>query len=111
MQRIKAVVLDLDGTLLDSRKQVSTGNLQAVRDCRSKGIHIIIATARPPGSVRRLLPAELLMGLGWNVYYNGALVADEAPGLMNINLYPPVQREKYTNSFEARMKKYTFVLR
>ncbi|MFD2330766.1 HAD family hydrolase [Cohnella sp. GCM10020058] len=66
-----AIVLDLDGTLLNSGKQVSDRNRLAVRTCYEKGIKIIYATARPPRSVRQFLPEELI-SIGAFVYYNGA---------------------------------------
>ncbi len=60
MKNIKAIVLDLDGTLLNSEKKVSNRNLNSILKCYSYGIQIIIATARPPRSVKKLLPPELL---------------------------------------------------
>ncbi|REE94542.1 Cof subfamily protein (haloacid dehalogenase superfamily)/HAD superfamily hydrolase (TIGR01484 family) [Paenibacillus taihuensis] len=68
-----ALVLDLDGTLLDSNKQVSERNKQAVISCHQRGLTIIYATARPPRAVKELLPEELYT-IGSFVYYNGALV-------------------------------------
>ncbi|TDF97518.1 HAD family hydrolase [Paenibacillus piri] len=80
LESIQAVVLDLDGTLLNSGKRVSANNLRAVLDCYDCGIHVIIATARPARSVRLLLPAELL-ALGCLIYYNGAHTVDSAYGV------------------------------
>jgi Cof subfamily protein (haloacid dehalogenase superfamily) len=76
MENIKAVVLDLDGTLLNSQREVSLRSLQAVLACHGRGIHIIIATARPARSVRMLLPPELLE-MGCIIYYNGAHTSDK----------------------------------
>ena len=75
---VEAIVLDLDGTLLNSSRRVSPTNLAAILGCHRQGIHIIIATARPPRAVHRLLPPSLLT-LGYLVYYNGALITH--PGL------------------------------
>lgn len=69
-----AIALDLDGTLLDSNKQVSARNRNAILQCHSRGIRIIFATARPPRTVASLLPEELLH-IGSFVYYNGAQVS------------------------------------
>ncbi|WP_217595830.1 HAD family hydrolase [Cohnella sp. GbtcB17] len=69
--RYSAIVLDLDGTLLTTGKQVSERNRQAVRACHEKGIKIIYATARPPRSVRQFLSEEMI-SIGAFVYYNGA---------------------------------------
>ncbi|MFS0726993.1 Cof-type HAD-IIB family hydrolase [Paenibacillus sp. 1P07SE] len=70
---IKAVILDLDGTLLDSHKQVSRRNEAAVLACHLQGIRVVFATARPPRTVARLLPGSL-QELGAFVYYNGAQI-------------------------------------
>jgi len=69
--RYKVVVLDLDGTYLNSAKEVSKRNLSAVLACCERVMRIIFATARPPRSVDRLLPQELLRVAAF-VYYNGA---------------------------------------
>ena len=49
--KYSTVVLDLDGTLLNSKKEVSKRNVDAVLSCYQKGMRIIFATARP----RRLI--------------------------------------------------------
>ncbi|MNB82223.1 putative phosphatase YwpJ [compost metagenome] len=66
-----AVVLDLDGTLLNSEKTVSARSFEAVRDCYMRGMKIIFATARPPRAVKALLPEEFIEW-GSFIYYNGA---------------------------------------
>ncbi|SFK74296.1 Cof subfamily of IIB subfamily of haloacid dehalogenase superfamily/HAD-superfamily hydrolase, subfamily IIB [Paenibacillus sp. 1_12] len=75
MSVIEAVVLDLDGTLLNSRREVSPRSLRAILACHQAGIQVIIATARPARSVRLLLPPEM-MELGCVIYYNGAHTVD-----------------------------------
>lgn len=77
MNNILSVVLDLDGTLLNTQREVSPRNLHAVLDCHKHGIQIIIATARPSRSVRMLLP-EALLQLGCMIYYNGAYTVDSS---------------------------------
>ncbi|WP_088068794.1 Cof-type HAD-IIB family hydrolase [Gottfriedia luciferensis] len=72
-KEIDAVVLDLDGTLLNSNKEVSKRNLEAIRSIHKAGIPIIIATARPPRTIKYLLPKEI-QEIAIFVYYNGALI-------------------------------------
>jgi Cof subfamily protein (haloacid dehalogenase superfamily) len=69
-----AIVLDLDGTLLNTQKKISTLNINAILDCHKSGIKIIFATARPPRAVNELLP-KVLSDIGSFVFYNGALIA------------------------------------
>ncbi len=75
MKNIQAIVLDLDGTLLNSEKQISATNKEVLFTCRSKGIAIIIATARPPRLVKTL--PSFLREFGYIIYYNGALIVNE----------------------------------
>ncbi|SEO93494.1 HAD family hydrolase [Paenibacillus sp. OV219] len=77
--KISALVLDLDGTLLDSQKQVSERSKQAVLACHRRGLSIIYATTRPPRAVRELLPEELY-AVGSFIYYNGAFIRSPLDG-------------------------------
>lgn len=71
---IRLIALDLDGTLLTSDKQIGQQTLDALRSLSSR-VKIVIASARPPRSVR---PAYRLLGLDtWQINYNGALIWDE----------------------------------
>ncbi|WNQ10641.1 HAD hydrolase family protein [Paenibacillus aurantius] len=85
---VQALVLDLDGTLLDSCKEVSERNLQALMSAYRQGWKIIIATARPPRSVKELLPEDLLQAASF-VYYNGAYVHCPHTGLTEHYAIPP----------------------
>jgi Cof subfamily protein (haloacid dehalogenase superfamily) len=72
---IKLVAIDLDGTLLNDSKQVSEQTAEALRDLPERGVKVVIASARPPRSVRhiyRLLKLDTLQ-----INYNGALIWDE----------------------------------
>jgi len=74
-QPIKLVAIDLDGTLLTSAKQVSERTVRALRCLPGAGVKVVIASARPPRSVR-----QIYRGLGLDtlqVNYNGALIWDE----------------------------------
>lgn len=44
---IKLVAIDLDGTLLDSHKEVAKRNIDAINKIRSKGVYVVISTGRP----------------------------------------------------------------
>lgn len=79
MHNYRVVVLDLDGTFLNSKKEVSERNLKAVMSCYRKGMRIVIATARPPRAVRWFLPDGLLEIASF-VYYNGAQVICSSTG-------------------------------
>src|SRR5690242_7613019 len=72
--KVSAIVLDLDGTLLDSSKHISERNMNAIYNMLHQNVRINFATARPPRAVKLLLPEKLLLA-GSFVYYNGAQVS------------------------------------
>ncbi len=65
-------VFDLDGTLLNSKKELSAENISAVQKLHAAGHTIVIATARPPRSIDEKL--KKLRVPTDRIYYNGALV-------------------------------------
>lgn len=75
---IRLVAIDLDGTLLRSNKRLSSANARAIAEVTNRGVHIILASARPPRSVRDVYHRLALDTL--QVNYNGALVHDMPRG-------------------------------
>ena len=55
---IKALFFDLDGTLLDSNKQIPASAVQALQTCREKGIYVFLASARSPRLAETLDPDD-----------------------------------------------------
>jgi len=55
MKRYKMVALDMDGTLLNDRQEISEANIQALKGCLDKGILICLSTGRGMHSVRPYL--------------------------------------------------------
>lgn len=71
---IRMVAIDLDGTLLRSDKRLSLRTARAIQQARQRGVRVVLASARPPRSVRdiyRHLDLDTLQ-----INYNGALVHD-----------------------------------
>ena len=56
---IKAIVLDLDGTLLKEDKTVSQETINALLKFKSQSNKILFATARPPRDAYKYVPKEL----------------------------------------------------
>lgn len=75
MSDIRLIAIDLDGTLLDARKQVSQQTIEGLACAVSNGVRVVIASARPPRSVRSIYQTLKLDTLQIN--YNGALIWDE----------------------------------
>jgi len=51
MEKIKAIITDLDRTLLHTDKTISEYTLQVLQKCHARGIRIMAATARPERAV------------------------------------------------------------
>ncbi len=74
MPRFRLLALDIDGTLMNSRMELTSGTRQAVRQAREHGIEVVLATGR---RYSRVLP--LVEPLGINVPLvtsTGALIKD-----------------------------------
>lgn len=75
---IKLIALDLDGTLLDSRKCLSDVNRQALFQCIQKGIFVVPATGRTVDGI----PEEIkeIPGVRYAITTNGAVIEDMKTG-------------------------------
>ena len=82
MSDFSAIVLDIDGTLLNSQGSVSDANMSALRRCALDGIMLYVATARPRRLVFR--PSEVSEDAAFltekGAFYNGAYAIDEPLG-------------------------------
>ena len=51
---IKAIVMDIDGTLLTSEKKISPKTRQALVAAQKQGLSLILASGRPTNGMRTL---------------------------------------------------------
>ena len=49
--QIKLIAMDMDGTLLNSKQQVSPGNAAALQRAHEQGVHLAICSGRPVGDI------------------------------------------------------------
>ncbi|MCL2707855.1 MAG: HAD hydrolase family protein [Defluviitaleaceae bacterium] len=72
---VKAIFVDLDGTLLDGEKRVTEATLEALNKCKEIGIKIFAATGRPPTLNKMFPPDEKFIALfDGGTYHNGGCV-------------------------------------
>ena len=72
---IKAIFFDLDGTLLNSKKQIQPESIATIKKCKEKGIIFFICTARSPMLDKMLgFDKETLSLFEGGVYCNGAVI-------------------------------------
>lgn len=73
----KMLVLDMDGTLLNERQEITDGNLYAIKELIKKGIKVVIATGRPYSGVIPYLKQLGLYKKGCHtITCSGALVIE-----------------------------------
>ena len=90
MKDIKLILTDLDGTLLDDNKTVSTYTKEVIQKAREQGILFGIATGRSLYAVENLID-------GWGIRdqldimlgFNGGQIKDESKGINEI--YNPLK--------------------
>lgn len=73
----KILALDLDGTLTNSRKEITAGTKQAIREIQKQGHLVVLASGRPtPGAQAVADQLKLYQYGGYLLSYNGARVTD-----------------------------------
>lgn len=78
IKNIKLIALDLDGTLLDSKKCLSRKNREALMACVGRGIEIVPCTGRIWIGVPEFIRS--LPGVNYAITVNGAVVEDLGNG-------------------------------
>lgn len=77
-QKPKAIILDLDGTLLCSDKSVSERTLKALEQCKVAGILVIVATARFWFKAEKYLelikPDYAILADGTQIYHKDEMI-------------------------------------
>ena len=78
MDKIKMIGLDLDGTLLTDRKELTERSKRALRAAIDSGIVVLVATGRPLTGIPEELRA--FPGMRYALTSNGARVIDTLEG-------------------------------
>lgn len=79
MPALRLVALDIDGTLLRSDSTLSAANARAVRAVKERGVHVILASGKPPWAMEAL--ADELDLPGPHVTANGAGIWNRSSGV------------------------------
>lgn len=77
----KLIALDMDGTLLNSQKQISLRTQQAIAKAREQGIKVVLASGRPlAGMQDKLELLNLTSPQDYVLHYNGSMVQNVGTG-------------------------------
>jgi len=75
MNRYSLILLDIDGTLLDSRNEISPNTKRLLTRLDKKGVPVVLTSARAPGETE---PVAQQAGVhAPAICYNGGLILDE----------------------------------
>lgn len=93
---IKVIALDLDNTLLNSKKEISERNERVLKKLHENGIHIVLCTGRPINAIWPLVEQLGLTGPDdYTITFNGGLVINNVSkehlfelGMDRTNLVP-----------------------
>ena len=79
--KYKIIVLDLDGTLTNSKKEISQPTYEALMDIQKRGYKVVLASGRPTLGITDLAKQlELEKYGGYILAYNGAKIISCATG-------------------------------
>ena len=89
-QRFRLLVLDLDGTLTNSKKEISPRNRQTLLRLQQEGVRLVLASGRPTYSIAPLADAlQMKEHGGFILSYNGGEIIEWGTGrLLYKNLLP-----------------------
>ena len=85
---VRLLAIDLDGTLLDSRSEISPANLQALAEASARGVAVVIVTGRRFHSAQPFvaqLPCPVTV-----ISSNGARIATSSGEVLYRNFLPAV---------------------
>lgn len=74
--KIAAVCTDIDGTLLDSRRELSSRTIEAVKRINNAGIPLILASSRMPSAMRHLQKQLGILNLPMICFNGGYVILD-----------------------------------
>ncbi|MGM9924448.1 MAG: Cof-type HAD-IIB family hydrolase [Bacillus sp. (in: firmicutes)] len=85
-KKIKLIALDLDGTLLNEKREISEINYKAIKRAEGLGVHIVLTTGRTrPRSEEYLMALKLT---SYMITVNGSEIWDEEGNLLERTLLP-----------------------
>ncbi len=92
MSPVRLIAIDIDGTLLDSKAQISQANLDALRRAHEMGIETVLVTGRRH---RFAMPIAEMLGFDlWIISSNGAVTRSTGGESFHRDLMPLATAEK-----------------
>lgn len=111
MMKYKMIVLDLDGTLTNSKKEMTTRTRETLLAAERKGLRVVLASGRPTYGITALAEElELKDYGGYILAFNGGRITDCATGdvVFDQPLSPSVVEPLYDAVKSAGMEMLTY---
>ncbi len=104
---LKAILLDIDGTLTNHKKEITEETKKALMNAQNYGIRLVIASGRPAKGIFQYGDQlDMKMHNGIFVCYNGARVVDCQTGEVYVNVTIPKETTqrvlKHMKNFDVR---------
>lgn len=107
----KILFTDLDGTLLDSQKNISPEDLDAIKQLTASGHKFVISTGRPIQSAVKIAQKYGWLGEGYYISsYNGGLIYDCSTGeaIIRRPIPLPYVRHILDEAYKAGLHAHTY---
>lgn len=102
-KRIEVLALDLDGTLTNSKKEITPHTIETLQRAIAAGVHVVLASGRPLVGITKLAEKLNLYELGGFILaYNGAQIIDLKSGKEIVSAVIPEQY--YQEIYDAAVK-------
>ena len=96
----KMIILDLDGTLTNSKKEITPKTLEALLDAQERGVIVTLASGRPTYGIKEVSDALQLERFGGYILsFNGARV-------MNVKTKEVVYQQKFPLEYIRPLYEY-----
>ena len=104
--KYKLLVLDVDGTLLNSKQEISRRTLSTLVKVQQMGLRIVLCSGRPPHGLTDIVKQlEMPTYGGYVIAYNGSQIIDAASGevlferSVNPEIVPYLEKKALKNNF------------
>ncbi|SRR6266487_810235 len=101
-QRIRLLVLDVDGTLLTNDYRITAATRAAVQEVAARGVQVVLASARSPSGLRPIMAELGISGLA--IAYTGALTCRLSPD-PHLSLEVVTEQRIHLSSAHAILKR------
>lgn len=106
-QRVRAVVTDVDGTLLDPHKTLTPRTLAAVAALRAAGIPFSLASSRPPAAFKSLI-AALDLTVPFAAYNGGSIVGPDLRIIRARPMAPELAEQVLRGLYKRKLGAWVF---